>query len=65
MAGQLSRMKGRRRRGPAAWMAWAKSSLPVPDSPVIKTGRLLLAARAASALRRAVAGLVPMMLPSV
>ena len=29
----------------AVWMAWAISSLPVPDSPVIRTEELVLAIR--------------------
>ena len=32
-------MKGRSIRGLALWMLWAKSSLPVPVSPVMSTLR--------------------------
>ena len=33
MAPQLRTTSGCSERGPAAWMPWAKSSLPVPVSP--------------------------------
>ena len=37
MAAQLIATKGRSRRGESWWMARAKSSFPVPDSPCSKT----------------------------
>ena len=36
-AAQLTFTNGPRQRGLAKWMAWATSSLPVPDSPRIST----------------------------
>ena len=36
-AEQSMATNGRSRRGPEAWMACAKSSLPTPDSPVMRT----------------------------
>ena len=42
MAAQLSRMKGSLWRSLARWMAWAKSSFPVPLSPTRRTGRVHL-----------------------
>ena len=44
MAPQLMATKGRLRRSPPLWMAWAKSSLPVPVSPQSSTGAVLAAA---------------------
>jgi len=41
MAAQFTTTKGPPARALAAWMEWAKSSLPVPDSPVSTTGRAL------------------------
>lgn len=37
MAPQFKATKGPKARGLAAWIPWAKSSLPVPDSPVKST----------------------------
>ena len=44
MAPQWTTTKGPPLRKLAEWMAWAKSSLPVPDSPPSTTGSELLAA---------------------
>src|SRR5574337_260450 len=44
MAPQLTAMNGWGARGELAWMAWASISLPVPDSPAMRTERVLPAA---------------------
>src|SRR5262245_32080872 len=49
-------MKGRPRRGLASRMRRARSSLPVPLSPWIRTGTLLRATRVALATRSRMAG---------
>jgi hypothetical protein len=46
-------------------MAWAKSSLPVPLSPVMSTGKLLTAALSASLFSLLRASLRPTMLSKV
>ena len=45
-AAQLTATNGRSRRPDAAWIARATSSLPVPRSPAIRTGRGITATRA-------------------
>ena len=57
MAPQLTVTKGRSRRGLAWWMARARSSLPVPDSPSIRTGMERGATRRARAMTRCMTGL--------
>ena len=65
MVAQLMRTKGCILRGLPWWMAWANSSLPVPLSPVIKTGRSLAVALSASFFRPRMAAPCPMMLRKV
>ena len=48
MAPQFMATNGPPPRTLAEWMAWANSSLPVPDSPTSTTGRSLRAAMRAS-----------------
>jgi hypothetical protein len=56
-AAQLTRMNGPFWRGELWWMKCATRSLPVPDSPVIKTVPLLRAMRAAVRRVSSIAGL--------
>ena len=49
--------KGSRLRALAAWMAWAKSSLPVPLSPLMRMAAELAAIFFARALAVRMAGL--------
>ncbi len=61
MAAQLIATKARSRRGERAWMAWAKSSLPVPLSPSSSTVASVAATRSVSARTRRIAADPPMM----
>ena len=58
-AAQLTPMKGSLARGPAVWMAWARTSLPVPLSPVMSTLASMVAARRAMATALWTLGLLP------
>ena len=48
IAAQLTATNARAASGPESWMAWATSSLPVPDSPAIIT---VTRVRAAASMR--------------
>ena len=58
-AAQLTATKRWSRRGPAAWMARATSSLPVPVSPSMRTVVRELATRAISSSTLRIAALSP------
>ncbi len=60
IAPQLTATKGLRARGLRMCMARATTSLPVPDSPVISTGRFVLATRPTSFMISTKAELTPM-----
>ncbi len=60
IAAQLIATKARSRRGESAWMAWAKSSLPVPLSPSRSTVASVAATRSASARTSRIAADSPM-----
>jgi hypothetical protein len=53
-------MKGASARVDRSWIAWAISSLPVPDSPRINTGDCVRATIATLASKARIAGLSPM-----
>jgi hypothetical protein len=58
---QSTTTKGPSARGLFSWMARAKSSLPVPVSPVMSVLASLLAAWAIRSRHLAILGLTPMM----
>ncbi len=59
MAPQLMPTNGLLPRGPALWRARATTSLPVPLSPVMRTGTSVSFTRSMSAYTRRIASLVP------
>ena len=59
-AAQCTFTKGRAARGLAAWIAAARSSLPVPLSPRISTADGLAATFLAMAIMDRIAGLEPL-----
>ena len=61
MAAQLMGAKVKLRRGLLLWMALAMSSLPVPDSPVMRTLALVGATSRSCSKIRFMRGLAPMM----
>ena len=61
-APQLSATNGRSRRGELKWIARATSSLPVPDSPVIRIVLVVPATVSISRKTAAITSLRPMML---
>ena len=61
MAAQFMATKGNRARPEALWIDWAKSSLPVPLSPMIRVGLSMRAMRLALSTHWRMAGLSPLM----